>query len=101
MKARDTTIAVLYGMFLLLASPFLHSWSSAVIDTLGIDRHLPSEVTPFLVIGMASLLFTVLALMPLVVLKGRSGLKRPAIVFFSLSFAFDLLLLWLGFMSTK
>jgi len=57
------------------------------------------ELTPILVVVMASLAFTGTALLPWITLKGRRGLKKPTVVFFLASFFFSLLLLWLGFLS--
>ncbi|WP_099210205.1 hypothetical protein [Thermococcus henrietii] len=101
MKIEDAITAILYGVFLLFAVPFFLYWSSAIVDTLGVDRHLPLEVTPILVVAMASLAFTGVALIPWIAFRSRKDLKRPAVAFFSVSFAFALFLLWLGFLSTK
>ncbi len=99
MRIEDVTTAFFYGVFLLFAVPFFLYWSSAIVDTLGVDRRLPLEATPILIVVMASLAFTGTALLPWIVLRGRRGLKKPAVVFFSAGFFFSLLLLWLGFLS--
>ncbi|MEO2151485.1 MAG: hypothetical protein ABGW50_02365 [Thermococcus sp.] len=99
MKIEDAITAILYGVFLLFAVPFFLYWSSAIVDTLGVDRHLPLEATPILVVAMASFAFPGVALIPWIACGGRKTLKKPVVVFFSVSFAFSLFFLWLGFLS--
>ncbi|AIU70093.1 hypothetical protein TEU_06995 [Thermococcus eurythermalis] len=81
MKIEDAITAILYGVFLLFAVPFFLYWSSAIVDTLGVDRHLPLEATPILVVAMASLAFTGVALIPGLRLEAGRTLKSPPLRF--------------------
>jgi len=99
METEKVGMIIGYGISLLILSPLLLYGSFAFVDSFGIDRLLPGALTTLLILLLPSLVFTLLGLVPLVVLgKGKGFIKQVAIELFIISFVFNTFLLFLGFM---
>ncbi|NJD99266.1 hypothetical protein E3E26_05650 [Thermococcus sp. LS1] len=94
-KKADLIAVILYGLFLIPSSFYFTFVSAAVIDSLGIDRHLPDPVGILAVILLASLIFTALVSIPLLLIRKKREIKRPLVLLFLASFFFDLVLIGL------
>lgn len=95
MKDTDVVIAIVYGTFLLLSSPYFILAGAATVDYLGIDRHLPPLLTLIVVALVPSLIFTGLFSVPLVFIK-RQEIRKAVLLLFLASFVFYSALVSLG-----
>lgn len=99
MKTKKVGMIIGYGVSLLILSPLLLYGSFAFVDGFGIDRLLPGALTTLLILLLPSLVFTLLGLVPLIVLgKGKELIKQVTVWLFVASFVFNILLLFIGFM---
>ncbi len=94
MKGHDVIVMLLYGIFLFISSLYFILAGSAVVDYLGIDRHIPYSLTPIIVSFISSLMFTALSSVPLIFTK-RSSIRKAVFMVFSTSFAFYSIIVWL------
>ncbi|NJE03194.1 hypothetical protein [Thermococcus sp. MV11] len=93
MKGSDIIVILLYGIFLFISSLYFILAGSALVDSLGIDRHVPCLLTPVIVAFTSSLMFTALSSVPLAFTK-RKGIRRAVFMLFSASFAFYSIVVW-------
>jgi hypothetical protein len=91
-KTADLIAALLFGMFLIPSSSVLTFVSTAVIDSLGLDKYLPGGVLLVVVILLASLTFTLLSLVPLLQIREKREIKKPVEILFLASFLWGLIL---------
>jgi|GEM_PF-5490710 len=98
MKTTNVVVAILYGAFLFLSFLYFILAGSAIVDYLGIDKHLPSSLTPIVVAFISSIIFTALSSIPLVLTK-RKGMRKAVFILFLVSFTFYSIIVWffLGF----
>lgn len=99
MKTKKVGMIIGYGISLLIFSPLLLYGSYALVDGFGIDRLLPEGLTTLLILLLPAVVFTLLGLVPLIVLgKGKELIKQVTVWLFVASFVFNILLLFIGFM---
>ena len=99
MKTEKVGMIIGYGVSLLILSPLLLYGSFAFVDGFGIDRLLPGGLTTLLILLLPAVVFTLLGLVPLIVLgKGKELIKQVAVGLFVASFLFNIILLFIGFM---
>ena len=99
MKTEKVGMIIGYGVSLLVLSPLLLYGSFAFVDGFGIDSLLPRGLTTLLILLLPAVVFTLLGLVPLIVLgKGKELIKQVAVGLFVASFVFNILLLFIGFM---
>lgn len=91
-KTADYIAALLYGLFLIPSSFILTFVSTAMIDGLGFDKYLPSSAGLIAVLLLASLIFTALSLVPLLPVRKKRKIKKPAGLLFLASFIWNLIL---------
>jgi len=98
MKTTNVVIAIVYGAFLFLSFLYFIIAGSAIVDYLGIDKHLPSSLTSVVVAFISSLIFTALSSVSLIFTR-RGDLRKVFLMLFSASFAFYsvIVLFFLGF----
>ncbi|EEB74326.1 hypothetical protein [Thermococcus sp. AM4] len=98
MKTTNVVIAMGYGIILFLSIPYFILAGSAIVDYLGIDKHLPFSLTPIVVAFVSSVLYTALSSMPLMFTK-RRDIRKAVFTLFLASFILYLIivLFFLGF----
>lgn len=92
-RMRDIHVAILYGAFLIFSFLYFILLGSAIVDYLGIDKHLPSSLTSIVVAFTSSLIFTALSPIPLVLTK-RKGIRKAVFILFLASFTFYSIIIW-------
>ncbi|MBP1912280.1 hypothetical protein [Thermococcus stetteri] len=78
-RKADIVAGALYILFLLPSAFYFLFVSAAVIDTPGIDRHLPASVDLLAIVLLASLTATIVALIPLIPVRKKREIKRPVL----------------------
>ncbi len=73
----DLTATILYALFLLPSSFYFTFVSAAIIDTFGIDAHLPAPLDLIVILLLASTMATAVAFIPLLLIRRERGIKRP------------------------
>ena len=98
MNIKNISVAIVYGAFLFLSFLYLILAGSALVDYLGIDRHIPSSIAPTVVALVSYFIFTALSSIPLVLTK-KKGMRKAVFILFLASFAFYsvIILFFLGF----
>ncbi len=90
----DLIAGVLYALFLLPSSFYFTFVSAAMIDTFGIDAHLPAPDL-LAILLLASTMATTIASIPLLLIRKKRGIKRPVIGIFAAYLFLDLVVLLL------
>ena len=88
----DVTAGVLYALFLIPSSFYFTFVSAATIDTFGIDKYLPKPLDLPVIILLASLIATLIASLPLLLIRKKREIKRPVLLIFLATFCIDLVL---------
>ncbi len=85
----DLVAGVLYAPFLVSSSLYFTFVSAAMIDTSGIDKVLPAPLDLLVILLLASLMATLIASLPLLLIRKKREIKRPVFVTFAASFSID------------
>ena len=85
----DLIAGVLYALFLLPSSFYFTFVSAAMIDTFGIDAHLPAPDLLEILL-LASTMATAIASIPLLLIRKKRGIKRPVVGIFAVYLFLDL-----------
>jgi len=83
---------ILYTLFPLPSSFYFTFVSVAVVNTLGIDKHIPNPLNLLAVIFLASLMATLMASLPFLLIRKKREIKRPVLLIFLATFCIDLVL---------
>ncbi len=91
----DLVAAILYAIVLLPSSFYFTFVSAAMIDTFGIDAHLPAPLDLLVILLLASTMATAIASIPLPLIRKKRGIKRPVVGIFVAYLFLDLVVLLL------
>ena len=91
----DVTTSVLYALFLVPSSFYFTFMSAATIDTFGIDAHLPAPLDLIVILLLASTMATVIASIPLLLIRKKRRIKRLVVGIFAAYLFLDLVILLL------
>lgn len=96
LKKANLIAAAFYGFLLFPLSFYFTFVSAAMADTFGIYEHLPEAIAALIVALIAATLFTLLASLPLLLIRKKREIKRPIVLLFMASFFFDLAIIILA-----
>ena len=91
----DLVAEALYAPFLLMSSFSFTFVSAAMIDTFGIDAHLPAPLDLLAILLLASTMATAVASIPLLLIRKKGGIKRAVAGIFAAYLFLDLVVLLL------
>ncbi|WP_297092175.1 hypothetical protein [Thermococcus sp.] len=79
-------------LFLIPSAFYFTFVSAAVVDVLGIDKHLPKPLELLVIILLASLMAMLIALLLLLLIREKREMKWSVLLIFLASFCIDLVL---------
>ncbi len=91
----DLIAGVLYALFLLPSSFYFTFVSAAMIDTFGINAHLPAPLDLLAILLLASTMATAIASIPLLLIRKKRRIMRPVVGIFAAYLFLDLVVLLL------
>ena len=95
LKKADLIATILYAIVLHPSSIHFTFVSATIVDTFGIDAHLPAPLNLLAILLLASTMATAIASILLLLIRKKRGIKRPVVGIFVAYLFLDLVVLLL------